>query len=162
MKTLMITILLLLAIRGIGLSQEKSPVSPLVDDYLVIKDALVKGDAPMAYAAAGRFNERLLKGDANEIPANNRKAYKSLQASLSTQATSLSKETDLAKQRIIFANLSANMVSLIKLYPVQGEALFIDYCPMKNAVWISKSKQIENPYYGNAMLNCGSVKETLN
>jgi hypothetical protein len=162
MKTLMISIFLLLAFHGIGLSQEKSKGSPLLDDYLVIKDALVKSDAPRAMAAAGSFNERLLKVIANEIPANNRKAYKSLQSSLSSQATSLSKETDLAKQRIIFANLSANMVSLIKLYPVQGEALFIDYCPMKNAVWISKSKPIENPYYGNVMLNCGSIKESLN
>jgi hypothetical protein len=162
MKTLMISIFLLLAFHGIGLSQEKSKGSPLLDDYLVIKDALVKSDAPGTRAAAGSFNERLFKTGPGEIPAKNKNTYKSLQASLSAQATAISKETDLAKQRIIFANLSANMVSLIKLYPVQGEALFIDYCPMKNAVWISKSKTIENPYYGNVMLNCGSIKESLN
>jgi hypothetical protein len=162
MKTLMITILLLLAIRGIGLSQEISPVSPLVNDYLVIKDALVKSDAPGARAAAGSFNERLFKTGPGEIPAKNKNTYKSLQASLSAQATAISKETDLAKQRVIFEKLSTNMVSLIKLYPLHGDSLFIDYCPMKNAVWISKNKTIENPYYGNAMLNCGSVKETLN
>jgi hypothetical protein len=35
------------------------------------------------------------------------------------------------------------------------------YCPMKKANWLSSSATIKNPYYGNSMLTCGKVVETL-
>jgi hypothetical protein len=31
----------------------------------------------------------------------------------------------------------------------------------KGADWLSKEKEIKNPYYGSQMLNCGSVEETI-
>jgi Cu(I)/Ag(I) efflux system membrane fusion protein len=43
--------------------------------------------------------------------------------------------------------------------------LFIQKCPMANsnkgAIWISNEEEIRNPYYGNAMLSCGSVTQVL-
>ncbi|NNC61403.1 MAG: DUF3347 domain-containing protein, partial [Eudoraea sp.] len=39
------------------------------------------------------------------------------------------------------------------------------HCPMANsnkgADWLSSSKEIRNPYYGEAMLTCGSVRGEL-
>jgi len=32
----------------------------------------------------------------------------------------------------------------------------------KGAVWLSAKKDIRNPYYGEAMLTCGSTSEELN
>ena len=32
------------------------------------------------------------------------------------------------------------------------------YCPMVNKPWLQKDKEIRNPYYGAAMLTCGSFK----
>jgi hypothetical protein len=32
---------------------------------------------------------------------------------------------------------------------------------MKKASWLSDSKEIKNPYYGEKMNDCGSVKATL-
>jgi len=31
----------------------------------------------------------------------------------------------------------------------------------KGANWLSKEPAIQNPYYGNKMLTCGSVTETI-
>jgi hypothetical protein len=31
---------------------------------------------------------------------------------------------------------------------------------MKKAYWLSRGKEIENPYYGSAMLSCGKIVET--
>jgi hypothetical protein len=33
---------------------------------------------------------------------------------------------------------------------------------MKKANWLSNEKQVKNPYYGSAMLNCGKVVDTIN
>jgi len=31
----------------------------------------------------------------------------------------------------------------------------------KGASWLSASKQIKNPYFGEKMMTCGEVKETI-
>jgi Cu(I)/Ag(I) efflux system membrane fusion protein len=31
----------------------------------------------------------------------------------------------------------------------------------KGAYWLSKSKEVQNPYYGQGMLTCGEVKRTI-
>jgi len=32
---------------------------------------------------------------------------------------------------------------------------------MKKTYWLSNEAAIKNPYYGNAMLNCGNVTDTM-
>lgn len=43
--------------------------------------------------------------------------------------------------------------------------LYKQYCPMalndKGAYWLSAQSDIKNPYFGDAMLTCGEVQETL-
>jgi hypothetical protein len=48
---------------------------------------------------------------------------------------------------------------------VSSGAVYKAYCPMANnnqgATWLSDSKEIRNPYFGDKMLKCGSLKEEL-
>jgi hypothetical protein len=64
-------------------------------------------------------------------------------------------------QREKFATLSTNMFALAKTMKLSAEPVYQQYCPMKKASWLSNNKAIKNPYYGSAMLTCGSVKETI-
>ena len=45
------------------------------------------------------------------------------------------------------------------------EPLFIQYCPMafgnQGATWLSAEGSVMNPYFGDEMLTCGVVRETL-
>lgn len=49
---------------------------------------------------------------------------------------------------------------------ITSGAIYKQYCPMAfnntGAYWLSSEREIRNPYFGDAMLSCGSVKETLN
>jgi Cu(I)/Ag(I) efflux system membrane fusion protein len=44
--------------------------------------------------------------------------------------------------------------------PLDG-TIYVQHCPMadnnKGADWLSKEKEIKNPYFGNSMLTCGEV-----
>jgi hypothetical protein len=57
------------------------------------------------------------------------------------------------------------MKTLVKDSKLATGALYVEYCPMANnnqgGFWLSNEKQIKNPYFGEAMLTCGSVKETI-
>ena len=80
---------------------------------------------------------------------------------LLSDAIAISKTQDLKVQREKFATLSANMFALAKTIKLSNEPFYQQYCPMKKASWLSSNKAIENPYYGSAMLTCGSIKNTL-
>jgi Cu(I)/Ag(I) efflux system membrane fusion protein len=53
----------------------------------------------------------------------------------------------------------------LKSFGLMGKTVFYQFCPMMNdgkgAYWLSETKDIRNPYYGEAMLTCGETKETL-
>ena len=44
------------------------------------------------------------------------------------------------------------------------QVVYKQYCPMadedRGAYWLSKEKEVLNPYFGDAMLKCGEVKES--
>ena len=72
--------------------------------------------------------------------------------------------SDIKKQRDHFKHLSAHMISSVQLFGVNQKA-YSQFCPMANsnkgAYWLSLEKEIQNPYYGQAMLTCGEVRDTF-
>ena len=70
----------------------------------------------------------------------------------------------LENQRAAFVSLSENMYQLAKSIEVENP-IYYQHCPMANdgkgANWLSKEKEVKNPYYGAKMLNCGKVVETI-
>jgi len=53
------------------------------------------------------------------------------------------------------------MYALAKAVKLTADPVYYTYCPMKKAYWLSSEPTIKNPYFGNAMLTCGKVEETL-
>ncbi|WP_420601742.1 hypothetical protein [Flagellimonas sp.] len=57
------------------------------------------------------------------------------------------------------------MVAITSNLDSLGNTFYVQQCPMANnnkgAVWLSTENEIRNPYYGDAMLKCGSVLEVL-
>ena len=119
--------------------------------YLKVKDALVASKADDAKKAAGELQKALkdLKGSTDALAAT----------------TKLAGASDLEEQRLLFSVVSNEMTALVKGGQLSAGALYLEYCPMANgnegAYWLSNEKQIKNPYFGDKMLKCGSVKETI-
>ena len=72
---------------------------------------------------------------------------------------------EIGKMRVLFKNISDQMVMLIKTFGGIDQPVFVDYCPMANndqgAEWLSTEKEIKNPYFGASMLKCGEVKQEI-
>lgn len=77
----------------------------------------------------------------------------------------ISKSANIEAQRLAFSDLSNELLALIKGNLSSGE-LYLAYCPMAldnaGANWITEVNEIKNPYFGDKMLKCGTIKETLN
>jgi hypothetical protein len=142
-------VILVLALALMGASAFSQRPGDILERYLQVKDALVAsdGDAAKLHAAglhsavsaAGPFGERdaLLKG---------------------TQR--LAKAHGLEKQRLALAEVSEILWRVGKSYGGDEGVVYYQYCPMKNAHWLSIEQAIRNPYYGAAMLTCGQTTET--
>ncbi|RZJ86404.1 MAG: DUF3347 domain-containing protein, partial [Chryseobacterium sp.] len=81
--------------------------------------------------------------------------------SLTKTAGLIATSKDLNVQRESFAPLSNQVIELVKKKSIASDNAYVQYCPMKKASWLSTESTIRNPYFGDAMLTCGSVKETL-
>lgn len=121
------------------------------NDYLKLKDVLVASDAAAAQTAGKELAASLAKIDGCE--------------NTSSIANKISASKDLKEQRVQFTALSSDIIALMKHTDINSGQLFVQHCPMANdgdgGYWLSSESEIRNPYYGDEMLNCGSVKETL-
>ena len=124
----------------------------LLNTYYKLKNALVSSNPTSAAASA----EELVKA-INVTEAVN----DDTRAGLLKDANTISQSKDIKLQREKFAALSNNMFGLAKTVKLSAEPIYQQYCPMKKAFWLSNDKAIKNPYYGSAMLTCGSIKATL-
>lgn len=133
--------------------------------YLLMKDAFVESDAHKVMTAAtnlevalSQVDMGLLKGDAHMVWMD---YLDVLQKSTST----IKKSMDIEKQRSEFAKFNIAFYKSIKAFGLDNVTTYYQYCPMaemdKGAYWFSSSKEIRNPYFGDAMLKCGENREIL-
>lgn len=141
-------------------AQSSGSINNLLADYYAVKNALVAGDAAKAKSGAADFIQHANGLDPKTLSTAEQSAYNPVKANLLAQAKLLAESKDLAAQRNAFAGFSDQMIGLVKAIK-PATAVYVDYCPMKKASWLSAEQAIKNPYYGNAMLNCGAVKETI-
>lgn len=149
MKKAIILIALVATVVACGGNKEEKSTTKvnLVENYLVLKDALVATDGTKAQKAANDF-----------LKVNNNDA-------LTADLKAIASSTDVAMQRQAFEGLSINMYSIVKAGGAET-VLYKQYCPMafnnKGAYWLAAEEQVNNPYFGDRMLHCGSVQETIN
>jgi hypothetical protein len=133
--------------------------------YVSLKDAFVASDTRKVKAQAKNVEESLANVDMKlvEGPAHN--DWMIYLGELSTELKNIRESSDIEKQREHFSKLSYSLYKTIKAYGLGGETAYYDFCPMafndKGAYWLSDNEQIRNPYFGDKMLTCGSVEETL-
>ncbi len=134
--------------------------------YIEIKNALVDTDSNAAMTVTDSFLESIedvdmiiLKGDAHMYWMEQSKALK-------THGEKIKNATDVEAQRNQFDFLSQAMINSVRAFGTNGKTYYVQYCPMakdnQGADWISTEAQIKNPYFGDKMMKCGSVKLELN
>ena len=136
-------------------------LSPLLTQYLDLKEALVNSDPNQAATSAGLMLKEINSINESSLEAKDQKLFSSLKNKLALDARHISEVKDINHQREHFASLSLNMYQLAKGTKLSDYPVYKDYCPMKKSYWLSAEEDIKNPYYGKQMLNCGSIKETL-
>lgn len=170
-KILMVVTVLLSSINGFAkikpaneVAQNVSQLTSIFDNYFSIKDALISSDAGIAATKAKSMATAIKAVDMGKLSTEEHNVWMKVAKDLAGSAEAISKSKDVSKQREAFNLLSKNMYELAK-ESKQAVPVYYQHCPMfnngKGANWLSKESGIKNPYYGNKMLTCGSVTETI-
>lgn len=128
-----------------------SNVDMAFDQYLKLKDVLVLSDSVQTKSLAKLLGSSLAMISGSEGTAK--------------LANDIANESSLSKQRVIFTSLNNELIDLFKKSEITSGSMFVQFCPMANegngGYWLASETEIRNPYYGDEMLNCGEVKETI-
>ncbi len=128
-----------------------STFQAIYTNYLSLKDALVSSDAVQTRACADTLLTLL-----NES---------TLSAPLRSHTEAVAATDDLEEQRIAFTELSNEMIAAVKEQALSEGQVYVAFCPMANddngGYWLSNEEAIRNPYFGDRMMKCGEVTETL-
>lgn len=143
----------------------QNQLKTVFNNYLDIKDALVKDDSKKVADDAKKLLNKLNLIDMKLLRDNNaHNHWMKLEKELKSSTKSIVEASDIKKQRNHFKHLSSHLGSAIQLFGV-NEKVYNQFCPMadnnKGAYWLSKEEKVSNPYFGDAMLTCGEVKQVI-
>ncbi len=98
------------------------------------------------------------------LKVNDHNYWMSLEKKFKSSISAVANTFEIKKQREHFIHFSAHLINSIKTFDIT-QKVYVDFCPMANnntgAYWLSKEKEIRNPYFGQDMLTCGIVSQEI-
>lgn len=141
-------------------------LSSLFTAYVKLKDAFVATDAVKVVAEAAATQQAFAAVDMKLLTGVAHNDWMTYASELEGALKEIAASSDIEAQRASFSKLSDNMYKSIKAYGLGGATAYYEYCPMafnnQGAYWLSDQSAVLNPYFGDKMLKCGRVEETLN
>ena len=137
----------------------------VIDDYLAIKNALVKDNSMEAANSGKALFEALSNVDLSTQATSGKDDLANIIEDAKEHAQHISENAgDIEHQRGHLSSLSADLKNIIVIAGAD-RTLYELHCPMYNnmegADWLSESNKILNPFYGSKMINCGSVQQEI-
>lgn len=143
----------------------QNQLASVFTSYVELKDAFVASDASKVKDEAKQTDEALAKVDMKLVSGAAHNDWMNYLSPIQNSLKEIQASTDIEAQRKAFSNLSDNLYKSVKAFGLGGKEAFYEFCPMafnnEGAYWLSDQAQIKNPYFGDKMLTCGSVKEKL-
>jgi len=155
------------ASKNSSISDEaKKTLEPLFNSYFKLKAALVNDDFENTKEAGKEMNNALSKVDMNQFKGDVHSLWMQQSSMLKKSTQHIEHLSDITAVREQFIRISNIMIAIAESFDPIASPIYVQHCPMadsnKGADWLSKEKEILNPYFGQDMLTCGEVKKKIN
>ena len=125
-------------------------VATVYQSYINLKTALVNTDAVTTASEGSNLMTAFTKAGAEE--------------DVLKAAQTIAEATQVEVQRKAFVTVTAAVEKMLE-GAIDSGVIYKQFCPMafnfEGAYWLSNSKQISNPYFGDKMLRCGKVDREI-
>ncbi|NNC86195.1 MAG: DUF3347 domain-containing protein, partial [Bacteroidia bacterium] len=143
----------------------KEQLTTIGSSYLLLKDALVASDQQRAAENVKAILDNTEKVDMSLVKDKAHIYWMEQLKAIQAHGKKIGESEDIEEQRKQFDFLSQALIKTLKVFGVEGDTFYVQHCPMANdndgAAWLSKHEKILNPYFGEKMLTCGTVQDTI-
>ena len=129
--------------------------------YFDTKNALATDNVAKASVGAKNLLATLTAFPVKTLTTAQQAEWKKQSEELKKYATPIVAEKDLKAQRKSFENVSSAMIKLVKAVGLNSNEIYVQYCPMVKRSWLNEVEDVQNPFYGSKMYDCGEVTETI-
>lgn len=152
--------------QSFKVSQEnQETLHQVLTAYLQLKDALVEDNLAQAKNFTTELWDAVGKVDSKSMDSQAQETW-TVVASKLQEIEKMDIASDIDTIRAYFEKISELMIYTFSTYEVRMETIYVQHCPMANsdlgANWLSRSKQVKNPYFGAQMLFCGEIVKEIN
>lgn len=129
--------------------------------YFDLKNALASDKKDLAIEKAKTLSIKIDAVPHKDLPADQHKFWMEQSALIKAKAKELANAKDIKIQRKAFEGISYPMIKTLRTIKFNSSIVYVQHCPMAKASWLNEKEDIENPYYGSMMFECGDVAETI-
>jgi membrane fusion protein, copper/silver efflux system len=143
----------------------KKSLQPLFENYFILKVALANDDFEKAKETSVAMNNSLGKVDMNLFKGDAHSQWMQQSTALKAALQHIEHLSDIKAIREKFIKISYSMIAIAESFSPLSTTIYVQHCPMadsnKGADWMSQDKEIRNPYFGQAMIDCGEIKRII-
>lgn len=141
-------------------------LSPVLTAYFKLAEALVTEKPDDAVRHSKELREHLEKIAAEELTGDAAEQWKELSDTILRGLKNLEKTTNVESQRTAFDPTSEALARVLLAFRhSMDHPVHLFFCPMafdnRGAYWLEENKDLRNPYFGDEMLKCGELAETV-
>lgn len=153
-------------VQKVHLSKDaKAAVEAVLEQYLVFKDYLVDDNFAKSSAAGQALLDEIKQVNMSHFKGESHLVWMESQTNILKYSNNVSSASNVEELREAFKNISISLVELAQRFGPFKDTLYVQNCPMANsnkgADWLSQSKKVLNPYFGQSMSTCGSTRLTI-
>lgn len=149
-------------------TDKTSTLTIILQSYLDLKNAYTESDEPKVNDAS-KYLALACKTLQDQISSDTINAMTpspQLDTIIQYCEQTLSiKDKSVELKRVPLKTISNALYQLLKEYKLKGVKIYQQYCPLvfneNGAYWLSSEKEIQNPYLGKKMLECGEVVDII-
>jgi len=136
----------------------------LLEHYFELKEAVTESDLQSAANIAGELSAYTSSVMEDVLRAENKGLWLGIARIIRTESEKLIDTESAEEMRIYFEHISRSMIRIADSFDPTGGPYYLMKC--ENAAtgdnqWLSRDKEIRNPYQTSADVNCGEVMEEL-
>ncbi len=142
----------------------RQQLSALTKSYLPIKERMVASQVADDVLLQS-LRQGLTQVDMSLVKDEAHQYWMEQMDALSTHLDGVADAASVEEQQERLRFLSQALINTLTAFGVADDTFYVQHCPMAfdgaGANWLSEEAAIRNPYYGEAMLTCGSTMDTL-
>ena len=163
-KKIIMTIVLSISVLSVVNAQQENvnkAFNKALSGYFNVKNALATDNVALTSTSAKGFLADLKSFPISALTIEQRNQWKAQVEDIKKHTSAIVAEKDLKAQRKSFEYVSSAVIKIVKGVNLNNNEVFVQYCPMVKRSWLNEVEDIQNPFYGSKMYDCGEVTETI-